>query len=90
MQFLLRHAAGGGCAVGISLLREHHERLLELCREVARICVSEEFKRLNSEMVKLYRKSGIRDASLVAFQDSLFSLIAEQSPDTEGFLEALH
>lgn len=62
------------------------ERLSELCREVARICISEEFKRLHREMVKLYRKSGIGDPQLIAFQDSLFSIFME-SYHSEGSFE---
>lgn len=65
----------------------HDARLMQLCREVARICISEEFQRLNREMVKLYRKSGIRDPYLVAFQDSLFSLFVEADRDFEGSVE---
>jgi hypothetical protein len=53
-------------------------RLTELCEEVAGICCSDEFKRLHKEMSKLYRKSGVPNASRVAFQDSLFSLYLEQ------------
>jgi hypothetical protein len=62
------------------------ERLIELCREVARICISDEFKRLHREMVKLYRKSGVPDPHLVAFQDSLFSIFVE-SAHPEGSFE---
>lgn len=61
--------------------------LLQLCREVARICISEEFQRLNKEMLKLYRKSGVPDPHLVAFQDTLFSIFLESNPLAEGSLE---
>ncbi|MFC4768835.1 hypothetical protein [Effusibacillus consociatus] len=62
-------------------------RLFHLCREVARICISEEFQRLNREMVKLYRKNGITDPYLVAFQDTLFSLFVETDRHFEGSTE---
>lgn len=62
-------------------------RLFQLCREVARICISEEFQRLNREMVKLYRKSGITDPYLAAFQDALFSLFVEADSEFEGSVE---
>jgi hypothetical protein len=61
--------------------------LLQLCREVACICISEEFQRLNKEMLKLYRKSGVPDPHLVAFQDTLFSIFLESNPLSEGSLE---
>ncbi|KEO82980.1 hypothetical protein [Tumebacillus flagellatus] len=56
---------------------ERDEKLMEWCREVARICVSDEFKRLNRDLLKFYRKSGMDDPFLLAFQDSLFSLFTE-------------
>lgn len=59
-------------------------RLFQLCREVARICISEEFQHLNREMVKLYRKSGVSDPYLVAFQDTLFSLFLESDSELES------
>lgn len=62
-------------------------RLFQLCREVARICISEEFQRLNREMVKLYRKSGITDPNLAAFQDTLFSLFIDSESQSENSLE---
>lgn len=65
----------------------HDARLFQLCREVARICISEEFQRLNREMVKLYRKSGISDPYLVAFQDTLFSLFLESDSESESSVE---
>jgi hypothetical protein len=60
---------------------------MEWCREVARICISDEFKRLNRDLVKFYRKSGMDDAFLLAFQDSLFSLFTEPHGDRQVSLE---
>lgn len=62
---------------------ERDIRLMELCREVALICISDEFKRLNRDLVKFYRKSGMPDAFLLAFQDSLFSLYTEMDDDRQ-------
>jgi hypothetical protein len=66
---------------------ERDERLMEWCREVARICISDEFKRLNRDLVKFYRKSGMDDAFLLAFQDSLFSLFTESDGYRQVSLE---
>jgi len=49
------------------------------CQQAASICMSREFKQLHKEMSKIYRKKGISDAPIVAFQDSLFSLFMEQN-----------
>jgi hypothetical protein len=54
-------------------------QLLLFCEEVALICHSREFRRLYKEMAKLYRKKGIRDPKVIAFQDSLFCLYTEQN-----------
>jgi len=60
---------------------------MEWCREVARICISDEFKQLNRDLVKFYRKSGQDDALVLAFQDSLFSLFTELDDDRQVSLE---
>lgn len=66
---------------------ERDERLMEWCREVARICVSDEFKQLNRDLLKFYRKSGMTDPFLLAFQDSLFSLFTELDGDRQVLIE---
>lgn len=48
------------------------------CQHAAEICTSKEFKRLNKEISKLYRKSGVSDFKVIAFHDSLYSLYLEQ------------
>ena len=60
---------------------------MEWCREVARICVSDEFKQLNRDLLKFYRKSGMDDAFMLAFQDSLFSLFTESDGDRQVSFE---
>jgi len=60
---------------------------MEWCREVARICVSDEFKQLNRDLLKFYRKSGMTDPFLLAFQDSLFSLFTELDGDRQVLIE---
>jgi hypothetical protein len=54
------------------------KQLQFFCQQAATICNSREFKQLHKEMVKIYRKKGIRDATVIAFQDSLFCLYIEQ------------
>jgi hypothetical protein len=58
------------------------ERLILFFREVSTICCSQEFEKLHKEMSKLYRKSGIKNARQIAFQDTLFTIYIEQvSPE---------
>lgn len=48
------------------------------CQQIAVICYSDYFKQLHKEMSKRYKKNGIENARLVAFQDSLFTIYMEQ------------
>lgn len=59
-------------------------RLLDFCHDVAYICSSHKFRKLHKEMEKHYKKSGVKDASRIAFQDSLFSIYLEQLTDTDS------
>ena len=52
--------------------------LSEWCQSIASICCSPEFKKLHKEMCKIYRRSGLINPTVIAFQDSLFSLYIEQ------------
>lgn len=54
------------------------QQLQFFCQQAAIICTSSEFRQLHKEMSKLYRRRGIRDAKIIAFQDSLFCLYIEQ------------
>lgn len=54
------------------------QQLQLVCQQMAIVCTSRKFRKLNKEMVKLYRKKGISDPHVVAFQDCLFSLYLEQ------------
>ena len=56
----------------------YDRQLSKICQQVAMICCSKEFKKLHKEMSKIYRKNGLRDATRIAFQDSLFSIYLEQ------------
>lgn len=66
------------------------EELIELCRRVAHICVSHDFKTLHSEMLKWYKKSGVRDPHVIAFQDTLFSFFLESDYHTDNTIDSSH
>lgn len=63
---------------------EHHKRLY-YAQRIANICLSENFATLKKELEKIYETQGIglTDLPLLAFQDALYVLIAED--DTEFF-----
>lgn len=62
-----------------SLIRLSDDELHLFCLQAAMICNSKEFKQLHKEMLKMYRKLDIRHASVIAFQDSLYSLFVEEN-----------
>ncbi|WP_202077175.1 hypothetical protein [Caldalkalibacillus salinus] len=53
-------------------------RILTICQHVAVICHSKEFKQLNKEVRKLYKKNGVDDFKVLAFQDALFTMYMEK------------
>ncbi|RKD24275.1 hypothetical protein BEP19_07685 [Ammoniphilus oxalaticus] len=63
---------------------DYDRRLSLLCQHVATICCSNEFKKLHKEMSRIYRRNGLRDATRIAFQDSLFSIYLEQVQPEAG------
>ncbi len=67
--------------VKFTIADEEDQHLLQFCHDIANICSSHDFKELRNEMEKLYKKSGVKDASRIAFQDTLFSIYLEQGSD---------
>jgi hypothetical protein len=80
----------GDFKVKFTIADGEDRRLLDLCHDIAYICSSHKFKKLRKEMERLYRKSGVQDASRIAFQDSLFSIYLEQLTDTDPSLTTFH
>ncbi len=54
------------------------EEIRKFINEVAEICLSDEFINLKHELESLYFKNGIENALLTAFQDALFSILAQR------------
>jgi hypothetical protein len=50
----------------------------EIINHVAEICQSEEFISLRDELERVYRNNGIDNSLLIAFQDALYSMLAQQ------------
>lgn len=55
----------------------HDEEVKEFIRKISAICVSDDFHNLRRELEKVYSKSDIENAALTAFQDALFTILAE-------------
>jgi hypothetical protein len=56
-------------------MESHDHELLKFCGIIAQICMSDEFKRLFRELLRYYRKSGIQNPKLQAYQDVLYAMV---------------
>lgn len=65
----------------VPLVDERHQELRLIVQMVALICMSEEFSSLRKELESLYLKLGNEPASVLAFQDALYSLMAQEEMD---------
>ncbi len=52
----------------------------QMVAKVSAICVTGQFKRLQSELEELYRRAGVPQPAVQAYQDALLSLLAEDEP----------
>jgi len=62
----------------IAVSDSREEEMRKVVDQVAEICLSKEFNDLKKELEKIYLKNDIDNAPLTAFQDALYSIIAEQ------------
>lgn len=67
--------------MNLPIMDERHQELRRMVQLVTLICLSEEFTALKKELESLYFKDAREDASILAFQDALYSLMAQQEVD---------
>ncbi|NPV91999.1 MAG: hypothetical protein HPY50_14630 [Firmicutes bacterium] len=65
----------------VPLIDERHQELRWIVQMVALICLSDEFNSLRKELESLYLKNGNEPASVLAFQDALYTLMAQEEVD---------
>lgn len=56
----------------------HSDTWREMVTKVSTICVTGQFKRLQRELEELYRRAGVPQPAVQAYQDALLSLLAEE------------
>lgn len=61
----------------------------EMVRRISTICVTGEFKRLQRQLEELYRRAGVTQPAVQAYQDALLSILAEDE-DMGALLGAHH
>ncbi|AUW93709.1 MAG: hypothetical protein C7B44_02825 [Sulfobacillus thermosulfidooxidans] len=49
----------------------------EMVGKVSAICVTGEFKRLQRQLEELYRRAGVSQPAVQAYQDALLSILAQ-------------
>ncbi|PKM79920.1 MAG: hypothetical protein CVU89_16035 [Firmicutes bacterium HGW-Firmicutes-14] len=54
------------------------EEFRKIIDQVAEICLSKEFDDLRRELETIYENNNIKNALLTAFQDALYSILAEK------------
>lgn len=68
----------------VPMIDENHHNQFDYAQFVACIVFSERFINLKKELEKIYSRSGVEQPVRIAFQDALYSIIAE-----EGFEQAV-
>jgi len=63
------------------MLDDRHQQLSVHVQLITHICLSEEFGRLRRELEKAYLRCGTDRAMFMAFQDALYTMIAQEDPE---------
>lgn len=64
--------------MGLPVIDEHHQSLKKIVQQISQICLSEEFLALSKELERLYARSCAEHASIIAFQDALYTIFAQE------------
>ncbi len=64
--------------MGLPVIYEYHQNLKLVVQQISQICLSEEFLALTRELETLYSRNQTERASILAFQDALYALIAQK------------
>jgi hypothetical protein len=65
----------------LPMVDDHHKDIRQIVQKISLICLSDEFLLLKKELESLYQRSGSEHASVLAFQDALYSMIAQEEID---------
>jgi hypothetical protein len=64
--------------LGLPVIHEYHHNLKKVVQQISQICLSEEFISLTKELEELYARTQAERAAITAFQDALYTLIAQE------------
>ncbi len=71
--------------MGLPVIDEYHQDLKKIVQRISHICMSEEFLALKKELETIYTCCDAEHASILAFQDALYALIAQEELDFRQF-----
>ncbi|MDH7576710.1 MAG: hypothetical protein QHH75_02585 [Bacillota bacterium] len=69
----------------LPVIDEYHQDLRKIVQRISHICMSEEFLALKKELEIIYANCGAEHASILAFQDALYALIAQKELNFRQF-----
>lgn len=69
------------------MIDEYHQGLRKIVQQISHICMSEEFLALKKELEAIYTYCDTEHASILAFQDALYALIAQKGLDLRCFFK---
>lgn len=64
--------------MGVGRRDSAEEGIRTLVRQIALICLSEDFQELKQELEQIYRQHGVEDPALTAFEDALYAFLAQE------------
>lgn len=64
--------------MGLPVIDEYHQDLNKFVRLISQICMSGEFLALKKELESIYNQQNMEGASILAFQDALYAIIAQE------------
>lgn len=67
----------------LPMVDDHHKDVKQIVHKITLICLSDEFLLLKRELESYYQATDQEHASVLAFQDALYSMIAQEEIDLE-------
>ncbi len=64
--------------MGLPVIDEYHQDLNKFVQRISEICMSGEFLALKKELEGIYNQYNVEEASILAFQDALYAIIAQE------------
>ncbi|MDA8211878.1 MAG: hypothetical protein M0021_08380 [Clostridia bacterium] len=67
-----------------SMADSREDELKRFIQQISAICMSEEFQVLRKELEAMYVRCKVENATIIAFQDALYSLLVQEDSGTQN------